>query len=375
MEKKNYTTTLLIMLIIIFGSFSAWAAPSVTGISGTVSNGQSVTISGSSFGSKSPAAPYLWDTVDNISAYSGVSTGTAVPVGSGYPWSANNSTSYPVMINKTSQLRGVRTANYQAGSGGSNPNCSGMTLGYPTATNPGGNYLYVTWWLYRGYSDSDVASTSNKHLRAIDATSWPGNYEMSLTTNVGCYLYDADTSTYLSGTTNGGSGNIHSWPGWPVPSTWGREELLVNSSSPAFTVGTPGTYLPGTGDGNYDTLSSSGGMTSPLIYVDGIGWDIDTSINGATYFGEIYIDNTWARVEACDASTWTARSHCEIQIPSAWSASSITATVNQGSFATGTTVYLYVLDSTNTPNASGLAITIGGGSSGPGIPTGLHLDE
>jgi fibronectin type 3 domain-containing protein len=75
----------------------------------------------------------------------------------------------------------------------------------------------------------------------------------------------------------------------------------------------------------------------------------------------------------CDASTWAARTHCEIQIPTAWSDNAASVTVHQGSFASGTHAYLYVVDSTNTPNANGFPVTFGGSVSG-GVPaqvTGL----
>ena len=46
----------------------------------------------------------------------------------------------------------------------------------------------------------------------------------------------------------------------------------------------------------------------------------------------------------------------ENQIPSAWSDTSITATVNLGKFAQGQPVYLFVVDSTGTASAAGLAL-------------------
>jgi hypothetical protein len=50
----------LIPIILLFPSI-ALGAPSISGTSGTWSHGESVTVSGSSFGSKSPAAPFWWD--------------------------------------------------------------------------------------------------------------------------------------------------------------------------------------------------------------------------------------------------------------------------------------------------------------------------
>ena len=41
------------------------ASPSISNISGTFSSGQLITITGSDFGTKSPAAPLVWDTFES----------------------------------------------------------------------------------------------------------------------------------------------------------------------------------------------------------------------------------------------------------------------------------------------------------------------
>jgi hypothetical protein len=49
--------------------------------------------------------------------------------------------------------------------------------------------------------------------------------------------------------------------------------------------------------------------------------------------------------------------------------------VRQGSFGSSGSAYLYVVDASGASNANGYPITFGGGSTGPAIPTGLHLQE
>ena len=44
------------------------AAPTVSGVSGTLSSGQTVTVRGSGFGSKSQPAPVLWDNFEGGSS-------------------------------------------------------------------------------------------------------------------------------------------------------------------------------------------------------------------------------------------------------------------------------------------------------------------
>jgi hypothetical protein len=95
-------------------------AVSISGASGTWTHGNTVTISGSGFGTKTTAAPNLFDRVDNISAYAAVTDGQTIPTGGGYPW-VNNSAFSPgaIKMERTaSEQRGVSTACYKGPSAG-----------------------------------------------------------------------------------------------------------------------------------------------------------------------------------------------------------------------------------------------------------------
>jgi hypothetical protein len=73
---------------------------------------------------------------------------------------------------------------------------------------------------------------------------------------------------------------------------------------------------------------------------------------------DFYIDNTQARVEVCDTPTWAARTKCELQVPMAWSNTSITATFNKGYLNSSNPAYVYVIDAGGSVNAQGFAITL-----------------
>lgn len=94
----------------------------------------------------------------------------------------------------------------------------------------------------------------------------------------------------------------------------------------------------------------------------------------------ISIDNGQARVELCDASTWSSRKHCEIQYPMSWSNGSISIMLNRGSFNAGNTAYLYVVDAQGNVSNSGqgYSITLGSNIQGasnpaPAPPKNLHI--
>lgn len=105
-------------------------------------------------------------------------------------------------------------------------------------------------------------------------------------------------------------------------------------------------------------------------YVDGA----ITSGTSTVQYDDLYIDNSWARVEIGDQSTYTSCTHREIQIPSVWSNDTISVILNQGSFPNDTTVYFFVVDS-NGIASEGFPITLrGANTSYPAAPTNLKVE-
>jgi len=107
-------------------------------------------------------------------------------------------------------------------------------------------------------------------------------------------------------------------------------------------------------------------MINALGFDGGAGWEVDEAAT-AQKFGSIYVDSTFARVAIGDAGTVNECTRFEMQIPTAWSATSITATVNTGSYSPEQTAWLYVWDKDSEPS-NGYPITIGGTSGNPSAP-------
>jgi hypothetical protein len=123
--------------------------------------------------------------------------------------------------------------------------------------------------------------------------------------------------------------------------------------------------------------SSDGAAENKRPYVIGFydSWGPSNAAvsNMYAYYSDIYVDNTWARVELGNANTYGGCTLREVQIPTAWNASSLTVQVNQGSFTDGQTAYLYVVNANGQVNASGFPVIVGGGSSAPEAPTNLRI--
>jgi hypothetical protein len=75
------------------------------------------------------------------------------------------------------------------------------------------------------------------------------------------------------------------------------------------------------------------------------------------YFCDIYVDDTWARVELGDNNVYDNCTHREMQIPTSWSASSIGVTFKPGSFAASASAWLFVIDA-NGNTTPGFPVTV-----------------
>ena len=66
----------------------------------------------------------------------------------------------------------------------------------------------------------------------------------------------------------------------------------------------------------------------------------------AVFIDDMYIDNTRAHIEIGNNPIYTSSNHREMQIPISWSSAgnNIQFTVNKGSFASGESVYLFVVN-------------------------------
>lgn len=52
---------ILSSVVYLIAATPTWAAPTISGLSGSVAHGGAITITGTGFGTKSQAAPLVWD--------------------------------------------------------------------------------------------------------------------------------------------------------------------------------------------------------------------------------------------------------------------------------------------------------------------------
>ena len=169
---------------------------------------------------------------------------------------------------------------------------------------------------------------------------------------------------------SGGSAQQINLPNTPS-STWARWDWYIKKAT---------------------TTNSSDGImqlwiNNELVYdrndFDSDGADLAKNVNIGNYLAstetgsyvnmdDIFVNYTRARVEICNNPLFSASTHCEVQVPVAWSNSSITIIVNQGTLSPSS-MNLYVIDSNGTYNNAGKDLSGTVDISPPASPTGLTV--
>jgi hypothetical protein len=369
---------LYILIIFVMVPIFSYAAPIISTFSGSFSDKETAAIAGSGFGTKSSAKPFRWDNFEGKTAGQNVgalSTSGAAQSSDTGSWSVSSAA--PPKYS-TAQLR---TNSSMAVYHDYNPSSRSNWNSYYSKTFAADNtkFVYITWWSY--HTNVAVGADNNwKPMRAYGNTGLLPQFALT--------FQNSSWTTFGIMNTSGSFTNMQelTWStAWPN-NRWVRVEFIgylgtANNSDGYqryFLHTNPGTTaitdsgIANSGSPNITNISQGFSVVIPEEYMkEGNGWEADV------YTDDIYIDTTQARVEIGDKSTWSACTHREIQLPTAWSANSVTVTVNRGSFNSGETAYLYVVDADGNVNAQGYPIVIGGGAgsapAAPVPPTGLKI--
>ncbi len=339
--------------LILFFSSAAYATPEIETVNSadSLAHGQSFVISGTGFGLKDPATPMFWDTIDNQEAYDGWSDGEVVPVLAGgcedCPWRDNIPDSW-----------------------GDEPRFS---TDDPRASHP--HYRVIGKGFLRSQDDFSIANDliANYWMR-VDATpgyNGQGNFKFNR-----LYVDDNGFSSYggctcqtsLCGCTVSEDLSTETqWVSWggDVSYVWHHIEITADDRDGGYASGNGefSFYVDNDRIFHFDNVYAG----YPLKYFHVLGFDSlddwrdhfsDTTMD----WGEIYIDNTLAKIAIGDAPNWTSVSHWEIQIPEAWSSTEARFRANQGSFSREESYYLYVFDAEGVMNEEGFPVVFSSAS-------------
>ncbi len=353
-------TTLAIGLAAAFLSATpVMAAPAIQGVSGTLSTNSSITITGSGFGTNALDLDWLGDSIEG---------GTTGSVFAKAGWSTAWDFEKPKYTTdqKHSSSKSLKCTPLPATSW----NCVfAYKLPNPVTA---GQTLYATWWVRK---DSASNTGQWKMLRLsgqetiVDGAqqltmfNWP-NSQYQLVINPG---QSTDQSFWFPENVYPAGDN-----------NWYRMELKVQASSTnqANGVATVTRYdgkAVSSASATFKSHVSSGDTYSYVIFQNYEGNGMGTS---SLWFDDILIQKgSAARVELCDSPTWSSRTHCEVQVPTSWSSGSITVKAQSGSFTSGGSAYLYVVDAAGSVGG-GVKMSVGSTAnttSGPTPPNTLTV--
>lgn len=358
------------VLLFLICSSNAFAAPDSTSVSGTVQDGESITISGSGFGATGPNVVFF-DSFEKGTngALISLVTGSA-DIGE---WDAVYNSGGPDNTYSTSfSHSGSKSmlSDYRTYWGG------GPNTRFPDVQNS--NILISFWAMIP--TGRDVPGTNSG-----DGPNWklfwtgdrndafPWGSDMSIecissdcsNTETIAALDDVDAPARFGGGPN--------YNFALVKGQWRRVTVAMrNATSDAFV------WQQEVGIGRHEVIVNETNVVTAhsndawnFVAIPGFGRHDSNSL---VFTDDVYIatgDGARARVEIGNASTYTACTNLAIITPTSWGNTSITATVRQGSFTSGS-AYLYVTDASGVTETNGLPITIGGSPPGPTCSDGIQ---
>ncbi len=331
--------------------------PRILGLSGPLVHGTDITITGTGFGTKPTAAPIRYD--DFLSETIGAAPSR---------WNTQANYSNQVTIDGTTVRHALGKSIKVDWPSPRRSGDDGASFGWTTGGTPwprnGGviRQCYLDFWF---------------RMRIGSPT--PANYKQIRfhQVNAGAPNFHIGTGAWSSGEAGWGTdgvdfayhvtgGNVVGLNYPALIGAWSHMQLWVKASS-----------TPGVANGELDILLNH--VSAMPSYYTGIRtcdhpgeeWRelylgnynrTDEAGILSVWWGNVYVDDSRARVELGDNPVYSACAHREIQIPSAWSASSVTVTANRGSFLPGASAHLFVIDSANIASAG---YPIAGGPAAP----------
>jgi hypothetical protein len=328
-------------------------ALAITGIAGSATAEGSMTIDGTIFKGKETAAPLMWDN------FSGFPAGTLVESGSGawQVYSLNEASSLPMYSSGDGRYADHTYAKIVLAG-------SHNDLIYKEDLNFRSRFIYLNFWakLQHISKQPDAHANNQTKFFNINASSVGGtmtapslNYVCSTGSDDQVYPSHgwARYQEYWSQGTTGSSLRIVSksfkneeWDNYQIEIYTGTLDgddgwMKIRHGLDLHTISGWSFYKAVSGDDSFSAICFG------RYYHDDVGDGAENDIETQRY-GDIYVDNTFSRVEVGDEATYDDCSHREIQIVHSWSNSEIQINSRFGAFTNFVGKYMYVINSAGT---------------------------
>jgi hypothetical protein len=383
------------VIFTLFIASSTFGAPSISGVSGRCIHSQGITIDGAGFGIKEPASPLVWD--DGMS-----SPDLNVYYDEVLPTNAQQGSYYNMGYRQT-PFRGISAPHgrmrYILGGAHATSTSSGQYLSGNNVSigkNLRSFRFFAHYW-YRVDPNFDEENHANygDNMKEIclsgeEGQIYGGNWgyynwcnshvpDRNFTGPVRLARQPVDCPNLSYACSDDAYGVSHNSPinGWIKMQWEGSYNTAYDNPTVRFTTYPDGHVTDSSHYGNGITTSEilwgCGYPDANALRFLGLGGfarvpRTNNGRNSFRYFAGVYIDDTVSRVMLGNNRDYELCTKMEPQIPSQWSSTSITVTVNLGSFQSGETGYLFVFDGNNQRNAEGYPVVIGENPDPPPSP-------
>lgn len=330
----------------------AVAAPVIQNAS---KSSNTITISGSGFGSKATAAPLIFDNFESGANGQSIPgrapTITTLNSGS-WVWdgTAAGGTALPV----------YSTANQRPGSVASAlSDMNDTQWNKSLSVSSQQPEYFASWWMYYDHYAGSVSRNTkpwviygNNQDEPHAYSGWGDLSDSSLRSAIADSNYNDPNTSYGNPSTPNFYGK------------WFKFELYLKQSTPNVANGVYKVWITEPGQPRKLALNRDPVVTRSInnvwsqftfmgAYCDSSPGDRKYKI----YADDFYFDKTQARVELGNASTYDTSTIREIQPASSWSTGQITTTINKGALPYGT-AYVYIIDSNGSVNNTGYPIAL-----------------
>ena len=327
------------------------SVPTILGVSQTFTQGSTVTIVGSGFGTRSSAKPVYFSDFDSYPLNdSALNTGLSAPMGTipNEPY-----------IDNTRAVSGAQSLrmDYPLNKNGEFPEVMLQNLSL--------TQVYVSAWIYwERTAGSGAGGPPIFKLVRAEANppyhGYPGFYE-TIFPNAAGQVIGTDRGSVASDRTVTYGDTINAGQ---TSGVWHRIDYYYKLSTPGVADGVFESWVDGVLNANIqNTMSRLSGSTATINDIispfDGIS-NYGISNSYSLWVDNFYVDSTQARVELGDAPTFAGCKTRYIQPSTAWDDGAVAITVNLNQFTSGEKVYLYIVSPDGNVNNNGYPVTVGG---------------
>jgi|GEM_PF-1216037 len=354
-------------LLIIFWSASAFAQPNITGFSGSLTDGSTITINGNSFGANGPNIVVFDD-------FEGGTNGNDINSGAGSAtigkWDRIGQVACKPKYDNAFSVSGSKSfkADYTIKTNtGTDAGCSAFIDNLNTG------YIFLSYWFY------------------LPTTSAFPCYNGGICNWKPAWLYGTNTQDDDQVIPAGFGGTTESLAEWaifgndtyPYPWPWNYFTFNMNkgnwyriwayihatndaTGTKELWVMSTNASIPVTKKLDYSNMQIFNDTDSQFEIFSFSAWArwCNNCTESAPRFDDVYLatgPNARARVEIGNSATYNTCTNLTIATVTSWSDTSITATIRQGSFSNLNNAYLYVIDANGNVNTNGYLLSDGGG--------------